>query len=113
MTPERTWHDGRHGWTGVIGMGSRRFIGGMRGSLGGYATWPLVELTLCEGEGRLRVRVPLLRSFFRPWFPDFEFDTATVEAAPQRGARGPGVRFARPDGKSVIFYTFSSDEVLA
>ena len=79
---------------------------------GANASWPLAELTLSEGRGRLRLRVPLLRSLFGRWLADFEFDTATVAASNYRGAFSTGVRFARPDGESVIFWTFSPDDVL-
>jgi hypothetical protein len=79
---------------------------------GANATWPLVELTLSEGRGRFRLRVPVLRSLVRRWLPDFEFDTTTVAASLHRGAFTNGVRFVRPDGESVTFWTFSPDDVL-
>jgi hypothetical protein len=43
----------------------------------------------------------------------FEFNAETVAASPYRGVFSSGVRCARPDGKSVVFWTFAPDEVLA
>jgi hypothetical protein len=98
---------------GVTVETRQRFIGGMGTPSGWNASWPLAEVALSDGQGRLRLRVPLLRFLLRPWLPDFEFDAATVEATPHRGVYSSGVRFARPDGRSVVFWTFSPDEVLA
>jgi hypothetical protein len=96
-----------------------RFVGGMRGprlswlERGANASWPLAELTLSNGNGCVRLRLPILRSLLQRWLPTFDFDPASVAAEPHEGWFSPGVRFVRPDGASVVFWTSTPVEVVA
>src|SRR4051794_14032125 len=80
---------------------------------GANATWPLVELTLKNGRGIVRLRLPGVRSLVQRWLPSFEFDPGVAKAEPYEGWFSRGVRIECPGEPSVIFWTSKPDDVLA
>jgi hypothetical protein len=97
----------------------QRFVGGMRGPRlsrlepGANATWPLVELTLENGRGFVRLRLPGLHRLVQRWLPSFEFDPRSVKVEEHDGLFSRGVRIERPGEPSVIFWTSQPKDVLA